>query len=55
MSIAKQKVEVYEYDEEYFYINNFEQLYLRLKELIEHYTVRPEKIEFLFSRPIQPR
>jgi hypothetical protein len=54
-SIAKSKVAHYEYDEETLCIKNFDQLYLRLKELTEHYTIRPEKIEKIFTQPINPR
>ena len=40
-AMASEKIALYNYDAELLYIKNFDQLYLRLKELIEHYTIKP--------------
>jgi chromatin segregation and condensation protein Rec8/ScpA/Scc1 (kleisin family) len=51
VGIVEEKLKYFAHDDEHYMVTNFDYIYQRVKGLIENFSVKPQKLEGIFTRP----
>lgn len=55
VGIVEEKLKYFIHDDEHFIVTNFDFVYQRVKGLIENFSLNPQKLERVFTKPVHKR